>query len=417
MKEERRMARLRSWFSPLNAVFFTQFMSSFADNLNFFLILGMVTRRGVAHPETYITNIQIGFLLAFVVLAPLVGAYADKKAKARVLLTGNAYKAVAIALLLFGVHPVICYSILGIGSVIYSPAKYGILTELTDSEPALLRANASLEGSAILAILLGTVAGGLLADISDLAGLVACLLVYGVSIAFTLLIPVRPGKPDVRYGASAREFFRDVGRLLANPKARFSLVSTSAFWLTASVLRIALVAWIPYNLGITGKTEQSMIIGVTAVGVVLSAFLTPRLVPAGKLFLSYRYGYAMVAVVMLTAFLHSLWLSVALLLLVGVCGGVYLIPMNTILQEEGKALIGSGKTIAIQNFIENGLTVIGLGLFTLLAASPLTIDADIILIGLVLLLFLAYTSTQVGRVRRLPAEAAGREARKGASLG
>jgi LPLT family lysophospholipid transporter-like MFS transporter len=315
-----------------------------------------------------------------------------------VLLTGNLYKAAGIVLLLFGVPPVICYTILGIGAVIYSPAKYGILSELTSSEPELLRANAKLEGSAILAILLGTVAGGLLADVSDLLGLIVCLSCYVVSIGFTFLIPVRPGNPDVRYGKSSREFFLDVGKLFGNPKARFSLVSTSAFWLTASVLRIALVAWIPYNLGITGKTEQSMIIGVTAVGVVLSAFVTPKLVPVGRLYLSYRYGFAMVGIVLLTAFLHSLWLSVGLLLLVGVFGGVYLIPMNTILQEEGKALIGSGKTIAIQNFVENGLTVLGLGLFTLLTSTGMSIDWSIVCIGAVLLLFLLYTASQVGRV-------------------
>lgn len=398
------MTRTKGWLSPLNSVYFTQFVSSLADNLNFFIILGIVTRRGAANPEGYITNIQIGFLIAFVLLAPIVGAYADRKAKSRVLLTGNIYKAIGIILLLFGVHPVLCYTILGIGAVIYSPAKYGILSELTDSEPALLRANASLEGSAILAILLGTVAGGLLADISDLLGLIVCLLCYGISIAFTFLIPRRPGNSSVRYGASVREFFLDVGKLMANPKARFSLVSTSAFWLTASVLRIALVAWIPYNLGITGKTEQSMIIGVTAVGVVLSAFVTTRLVPAGRLYLSYRYGFVMVGIVMLTAFLHSIWLSVGQLLLVGVFGGVYLIPMNTILQEEGKALIGSGKTIAIQNFVENGLTVLGLGLFTLLTSTRMSIDWSIVCIGAVLLLFLLYTATQVGRVRRMSAQ-------------
>lgn len=397
------MARTKGWLSPLNSVYFTQFVSSLADNLNFFIILGIITRRGAANPETYIANIQIGFLIAFVLLAPIVGAYADRKAKSHVLLIGNLYKAEGILLLLLGVHPVLCYSILGIGAVIYSPAKYGILSELTDSEPALLRANASLEGSAILAILLGTVAGGILADVSDLLGLLVCLASYGISIAFTLLIPKRPGNANVRYGASTREFFRDVGKLLANPRARFSLVSTSAFWLTASVLRIALVAWIPYNLGITGKTEQSMIIGVTAVGVVLSSFVTPKLVPAGRLYLSYRYGFAMVVIVMLTAFMHSLWLSVGMLLLVGVFGGVYLIPMNTILQEEGKALIGSGKTIAIQNFVENGLTVLGLGLFTLLTSTRLTIDWSIICIGSVLLLFLLYTVSQVGRVRHASA--------------
>jgi LPLT family lysophospholipid transporter-like MFS transporter len=269
---------------------------------------------------------------------------------------------------------VLCYLVLGVGAVVYSPAKYGILTELTSNEEELLRANAKVEGSTILAILLGTVAGGLLADISDLAGILVCLGLYVVSLLLTFTIPKKQGDSTIQYGPSAKAFFQDMKQLFANPMARFSLISTGAFWLNASVLRIALIAWMPVNLGITNTTQQSMILGVTAIGVVVSSLVIPKLVPPGKLYRAYVYGYVMVGAVIVTAFLHNLLLSLIKLLVIGLSGGVFLIPMNTMLQEEGKKLIGSGKTIAIQNFVENSLTVTGLVFFMLLNIIKIPID-------------------------------------------
>lgn len=139
-------------------------------------------------------------------------------------------------MLLFGVPAVFCYLVLGIGAVVYSPAKYGILTELTNSEEELLRANAKVEGSTILAILLGTVVGGLLADISDTLGILTCLTLYVLSLLLTCAIPKKAGNPHVQFGPSALAFFKDLRILFANPKARFSLISTGALWLNASVL-------------------------------------------------------------------------------------------------------------------------------------------------------------------------------------
>ncbi|MCD1260517.1 lysophospholipid transporter LplT [Paenibacillus athensensis] len=386
--------------TALNSLYWTQFLSAFADNLNFFIIIGILTHRGVANPEGTITNIQIGFLLGYVLLAPVVGALADRRAKSQVLLLGNLFKGAGMLLLMLGVWPILCYVVLGIGAVVYSPAKYGILTELTDSEDQLLRANAMVEGSTIFAILLGTVVGGFLATVSDVLGVAVCLALYMLSLALTYAIPRKAGNPTIRYGASARQFFGDMRKVFANPRARFSLISTGSFWLTASVLRIALIAWLPANLGIVKTSQQSLMLGVTAVGVVLSAFFIPRLVPAGKLHRAYIFGYVMVGALMATAYQHSLVLTIILLMLIGMSGGVFLIPMNTMLQEEGKALIGAGKAIAIQNFVENSLTVLGLGFFTTLNALHVAIDLSVVIMGCVLLLFLLYVHSQLGKVKR-----------------
>lgn len=387
------------WLSPLNAVVFTQFLSSFADNLNFFLIVGMVNRMDVENPDGWVAYIQVAILCGYVILAPVVGAFADKKAKSHVLLYGNLLKAAGIVLLLLHVPPIICYLFVGVGAVVYSPGKYGILSELTSSESELLRANAKVEGSTIFAILLGTVAGGLLAKNSDLPAMIACLSIYLLSLAMTLLVPVKAGNSSIRYGAAARAFFRDCGLLFANRRSRFSLIGTGAFWLTASVLRIALIAWLPINLGITDTDDQSLIIGATAIGVVASAFVTPKLVPEGRLHRAFYYGFFMVITVMTATFTHSMWLTVSLLFITGVLGGIFVIPLNTMLQEEGKDLIGSGKTIAVQNFFENSLNVAGLTVYLILLEMEVSVNLSVIGIGMILLMFILYLGTQLQKVK------------------
>lgn len=380
-------------------VVLTQFLSAFSDNLNFFLVVGMVKRQGVDNPDGVVTYIQMAILLAYVLLAPLVGAFADKSTKSSVLLLGNAMKSLGILLLLFGVPPVLCYFFVGVGAVIYSPGKYGILSELTKNEEELLRANAQVEGTTILAILLGTVAGGLLAAKSDLPAILVCLFIYLLSLAMTLLIPSRAGNPNIAYRESAGRFFQDLTRLFRSPRGRFSLLGTSAFWVTAAVLRIALIAWLPKNLGIADTDEQSMIIGVTAVGVVLSAVLIPKLVPAGKLYRAFYYGLAMVAAVMAASFTSHVALTVTLLFITGVMGGIFLIPLNTMLQEEGKTAIGSGRTIAVQNFVENAITVVGLGLYLLFTEMDVSVNLSVIGMGCVLLAFLLVLATQLAKIR------------------
>ncbi|MBW7474278.1 lysophospholipid transporter LplT [Paenibacillus oenotherae] len=393
------MTGLRKMLSPLNTVVLTQFLSAFADNLNFFLIVGMVKRQGVENPDGTVAYIQIAFLCAYIVLAPIVGALADKKAKSHILLLGNLLKATGIGLLLLGLPPALCYLFVGIGAVVYSPGKYGILTELTSSEKELLSANAKVEGSTILAILLGTVSGGFLAQSSDLPAILTCLGIYLLSLLMTLIIPARAGNASLRYGRESLQFLRDTAVLFRNPRSRFSLIGTGAFWLTAAVLRIALIAWLPLNLGITDTDEQSMIIGVTALGVVASAFVTPRWVPAGKLHRGFYYGLLMVTTVMIATFTYELWITVTLLFFTGLFGGIFVIPLNTMLQEEGKSLIGSGKTIAIQNFTENALTVTGLFVYLTLSEMNVSVNGSVVGIGIVLLLFIAFLATQLGKVR------------------
>lgn len=375
---------IKKIFNPLRSLYFTQFLSAFADNAIFFTILAIVAQQGIANPESHMTTVQAAFLIAYVILAPIVGALADKNAKKHILLIGNLIKGFGVVALFAGLNPALSYFIIGVGAVIYSPAKYGILPDLTKTEDELLKANAKMEGYTIFAILTGGIAGGFLGSYSTEFGLLVCGVLYLVSLLMTFLIPKVAGDSSINYVSSIKNFFKDFKILWTNPKLNFSLIGTGSFWFASSVLRLAFLIFIASILGITDTFQQSLIVGASAIGVVIGSLLTPRLIPTGKYKRTYYYGIALMFIILFSAFVPNLPLVLIVLFLIGFLEGVYVVPMNTILQDEGKKLIGAGKTIAIQNFVNNIFMLVGIGAFKVAIAQGIPIQFAIVGVGVVL---------------------------------
>ncbi|HJV45971.1 MAG TPA: lysophospholipid transporter LplT [Bacillota bacterium] len=381
-------------------LYIAQFLSAFADNAIFFVILGILARKGNEDPEGGMLLVQAGFLLAYVVLAPFVGAFADKHKKSSVLLIGNLVKGIGAALLFTGFSPAAAYTLVGIGAVVYSPAKYGVLVEICKEDTELLmKSNGQLESSTIAAILLGTLGGGFLASFSPNVGIWICLLLYGASLALAPWIRCEPGNTALTYGASAKQFLVDVKLLFTLPKTRFTLVGTSAFWMTSSVLRIAFLMWLAKYLHVTESFEQSAIVGITGVGIVIGALLAPYVLPVRTFYRSYLYGAVMMLIILVAVIPVNVYVTAVLLLAIGICGAVFIIPLNTVLQDEGKDRVGSGRTIAIQNFSENLLMMIGVGVFQYLLDHGFEVKVAIIGMGVVLGGFVLYLRMMIPKVR------------------
>ncbi|MCY9661128.1 lysophospholipid transporter LplT [Paenibacillus chondroitinus] len=382
---------------PLQTLNLTQFLSAFADNMILFITLAIIKQN--AFPDYYIGVVQASFLVAFVVLAPFVGAIADKHSKSRVLLVGNAIKSFGIIAMFLHVDPAVSYGIVGIGAAVYSPAKYGILPALTHSDHELLRANARMEGYTIMAILLGSVCGGILAKMSLSGSMIACLALYLLSLQLTLQMPKMQGDRTIRYGKAARTFVSDMSFLLKDRATRFSLVGTGSFWMTSSVVRLAIIAWVPAHLGIQSVDQISMLVAVTGVGIMIGALMTPKLVPARRYYNSFIFGILMIICILLFPLISNLYLTIGLLLLVGFSGGVFIVPMNAVLQDRGQGMIGSGKTIAVQNFLENAMMLAGVGLYTQISKDGLSPDLSITGIACILAGFVVYLIVQRERLK------------------
>ncbi|MEE9422081.1 MAG: MFS transporter, partial [Gammaproteobacteria bacterium] len=167
----------------LNALLIGQFLSAFSDNAILFTVIAIVLNSSEIG-NWYVPALQAVFLISFVVVAPWVGPFADKHPKPRVLIIGNLFKALGVGLILINVEPLIAYAMVGLGAAIYSPAKYGILPEIVDPN-GLVKANSWIEASTITAIILGTLAGGKLADVSINYALILVTACYLLSIIAT----------------------------------------------------------------------------------------------------------------------------------------------------------------------------------------------------------------------------------------
>lgn len=390
---------------PVGALLLAQFLSAFVDNMILFIVQAIILRD--QYPGYYLPLVQGMFFFPYIVLAPWVGCFADKKPKARVLIIGNLVKACGIVWLLLNANPAFSYAIVGVGAVIYSPAKYGLLPFLTRGSDELLRANSHLESFTILAILTGSVVGGYLADHSIILALGACLTLYAMSIFVSTFIPNDAGNRSLGYRHALRDFAADTLTLLRNPQANYSLAGTGSFWLASAVLRMIMFAWVPLALGITSLTNISMILAVTAIGITLGAVLTPFLITLRNYTRTVWFGFAMSACILAFILIHSLYLTIAGLLLIGCLGGIYIVPMNASLQQVGHRLIGAGKTIAVQNLVENFCMFVGVGSYMLAKKAGVAVQYSIAGTGITLAFFALYL-WQVAR-KSLASCAAGAE--------
>ncbi|ECZ4966069.1 lysophospholipid transporter LplT [Salmonella enterica] len=353
------------WSKGMLSVIVAQFLSAFGDNALLFATLALL--KAQFYPDWSQPVLQMVFVGAYILFAPFVGQIADSFAKGRVMMVANGLKLAGAAGICLGVNPFVGYTLVGIGAAAYSPAKYGILGELTTGDK-LVKANGLMEASTIAAILLGSVAGGVLADWHVIAAMVACALAYAGAVAANLFIPklvaARPGQ-SWRLSAMTRSFFCACVVLWRNGETRFSLVGTGLFWGAGVTLRFLLVLWVPVALGITDNATPTYLNAMVAVGIVVGAGAAAKLVTLETVSRCMPAGILIGVVVAIFSLQHALLPAYALLLLIGMLGGFFVVPLNALLQERGKKSVGAGNAIAVQNLGENSAMLLMLGLYSL----------------------------------------------------
>jgi MFS transporter, LPLT family, lysophospholipid transporter len=347
----------RSVFVLLGA----QFLTALADNAILFTAIAMLI--DAPRGAWYVPALQSGFLVAFVLLAPWVGAFADTRPKPHVLLIGNALKAAGAALMLTGLEPIAAYAFVGVGAAVYGPAKYGILPELV-KHASLVRANGLIEGSTIVAIVVGTVVGARVADRSIVLALGAIITCYAASGAATLLLPRVPPASASHQRAGVATFVAMMRTMFATARARFAMLGNSLFWASAAVLRLLLVAWAPVVLATQTAADVADLTLFLALGIVGGAFVVPRLIPIERLRRARLAAYAMSACILLFGTVDAAWSARLVLIATGFCGGMFMVPMNAALQQIGHGSIGSGRAVALQSFFENSAMLVGVTAYT-----------------------------------------------------
>ena len=388
----------------MNRGFYTimaaQFFSSLADNA--LLIVAISVLASTQSPAWMTPMLKLFFVASYVLLAPFVGAFADELPKGRVMFITNLLKVVGCVMMFFSVHPLLAYAVVGFGAAAYSPAKYGILTELLPPEK-LVAANGWIEGLTVLSIIFGTVLGGTLVSerfaaaitgmlpVNDLelsisleVALAVVMFSYLLAAAFNLKIP----DTGARYAAQERNPFKLIVdfshcfmTLWRDRLGQISLAVTSLFWGAGATLQFIVLKWAEKALNMP-LAKGAVLQGVVAFGVAFGAMLAARRIPLKKSLTVMPLGFAMGIIVILMTLAHSVDLAYPLLVLIGALSGFFVVPMNALLQHRGHVLMSAGHSIAVQNFSENASILLMLALYALLIKLDFSVNTVIVLFGL-----------------------------------
>ncbi|MBB5401590.1 lysophospholipid transporter LplT [Paraburkholderia youngii] len=402
-----------------------QFISSLADNA---LLIAAIALLSVMRSAAWVTPLlQIFFTISYVLLAPFVGAFADSMQKRHVMFISNALKASGCLMMILGVHPMIAYGVVGFGAAAYSPAKYGILTELLPAEK-LVRANAWLESATVLSTIVGTMLGGalistvvehfvkrvhmpLMHSAADLA-MAAVMLTYAIAAAINIFIPDTGARYPNRLTEPSKllgDFHHCFRVLWADKLAQIALWVTTLMWGAAVTMQLLVLKWANVNLGLS-LSKAAVMQGVTGVGIAIGAAGAAALIPLRDSLKVLPVGVLTGAVAIAMAFYNKnlfppgaglrfgthvapyyILLAYPLMIVLGGLSGFFIVPMNAVLQHRGATLLSAGHSIAVQNFNQNLAVLLMLGVYALLLTAKMPAQWIIVVFGsfITLLMWLA----------------------------
>ena len=414
----------------MNRGFYTvmaaQFFSSLADNALLIAAIALLVQ--LQGPAWMTPLLKFFFTVSYVVLAAFVGAFADSLPKGKVMFITNTIKLSGCALMFFydyfallgiSTHLVILtsYAVVGLGAAAYSPAKYGILTEMLPPRQLVI-ANGWIEGLTVASIILGTMLGGALItsrvsalllsiDLPDFetgidtpseAAILVISLLYLIAAMFNLRIP----DTGARYHEQTRnpvvmvkDFVECFTTLWRDKLGQISLAVTTLFWGAGATLQFIVLRWAERSLEMP-LSQGAILQGIVAIGVALGAVLAGRMVPLNKSLLVLPVGVAMGLAVMSLIFVTWMPLVYFLLIMVGALAGFFVVPMNALLQHRGHVLLSAGHSIAVQNFNENLNILLMLALYALMIRANFGINTIIVLFGV----FVCLTMLMVIRLHK-----------------
>src|SRR6266566_3284843 len=394
-------AILRTMQAGFYTIMAAQFFSSLADNA--LLVAAIQLLRVLESPAWMTPSLKQFFVISYVLLAPLVGAFADSMPKGRVMLVTNGIKICGCGLMLFTLHPLMAYALVGLGAAAYSPAKYGILTELLPARQLVI-ANGWIEGATVASIILGVVLGGLLIsgpisswllaiDIPKIdtgvetppqAAISVIMGCYAIAALFNWYIPdtgVAHRAPSKNPIFLIREFGHCCALLWRDKLGQISLATTTLFWGAGATLQFIVIdlaaSHLCYNL-----SRASYLQGVVAIGIALGAVAAARFVSLRNAVKVLPLGVLMGVAIIGMIYVQFLETSVILMTAIGVLAGFFVVPMNAMLQHRGHVLMGAGHSIAVQNFNENIGVLVMLAFYAVLVFLGVSTNQVIVLFGL-----------------------------------
>ena len=358
-----------------------QFLSALADNALLFAAIALLAQ--INSPHWHQPLLLQFFVISYIILAPFVGGIADAYPKGRVMFYSNAIKFIGSLSMLLGMQPLYAYAIVGVGAAAYSPAKYGILTELLPPKE-LVMANGWMEGSTVFAIILGSIIGGALAQFDPLVAIIIITGLYLLAAIFNRYIPALPvdhklPKKNPLY--MIKDFWHAFKILWKDPEGQLSLAVTTLFWGAGASLRLIVIAWAGYALQFNLE-ESTRLTAMVAFGIAIGSVIAARYISLKDSVRVLPAGILMGGFVMTMTIIHDWQIAAFIFLFIGALSGFFIVPLNALLQHRGHILIGAGHSIAVQNFNENIGILLLSGAYTWMVREEFSINTIILLLGL-----------------------------------
>lgn len=358
-----------------------QFLSALADNALLFAAIALLAQ--LNSPQWHQPLLLQFFVISYIILAPFVGGIADAYPKGRVMFYSNAIKFIGSLSMLLGMQPLYAYAIVGVGAAAYSPAKYGILTELLPPKE-LVMANGWMEGSTVFAIILGSIIGGALAQFDPLVAIIIITGLYLLAAVFNRYIPLLPiGHKLTKKNPlfMIKDFWHAFKVLWKDPEGQLSLAVTTLFWGAGASLRLIVIAWASYALQFNLE-EATRLTAMVAFGIAIGSVIAARYISLKDSVRVLPAGILMGGFVMTMIVINDWHIAGFIFLLIGALSGFFIVPLNALLQHRGHLLIGAGHSIAVQNFNENIGILLLSGTYTWMVREEFSINTIIILLGL-----------------------------------
>lgn len=376
-----------------------QFFSALADNALLLLAMALLVEQG-QHPF-WIPLLKLMFTLSYVVLGPWVGAWADAWPKHRVMMWANGIKVLACMAMMWGIHPLLAFSLAGLGAAIYAPAKYGLITEMEPAE-RLVKANGWIEVSTVCAALFGVMLGGYLVSAHWLAisailpvhagglmdslyvsSLMLLLALYGLAALLNTFIPasgITYRSHEWHWSAIWDNFKSDQRTLWQDPLGSISLSVTTLFWGVGATMQLLVLAWAQSNLHLSLE-QAAYLQGATALGVIAGAVLAAQTVQLTQWSKVLNVGMLLGCLLPLMAVVDDVPWAIGLSLTLGATGGYFVVPMNAMLQHRGVQLLSAGRSISVQNTNENASILVMMGIYSSLVYASLDVNTLACLLG------------------------------------
>ncbi len=405
--------------------FLTQALGALNDNIFKNALVLLVGYSGVSllglDPKLLVTAAAVIFILPFFLFSATVGQLADKYEKSRSIRMIKIAEIIIMAAATIGLYLestgflLLVLFFMGLQSTVFGPIKYGLLPQHL-SEDELVGGNALVESGTFLAILIGTIFGGFLADLDSNVPFWLSLTILSIATLGYLTsrkIPETPSVvPDLKINWNpVTETIKNLAYLRTNKVVFLAILGISWFWFYGAVFLAQITNYALYTLA-GEKLVAILVLAFFSVGIGLGSIFCERLsngrveiglVPIGAIGLSVfaiDLYYAnpqtgMSATYTWQEFLYASknWRVLADITLIGIFGGIYTVPLYALVQQRSDRSHLS--RIIASNNILNAFFMVVSGIFSmLLLANGYSVPQLFLITGLVNILVAIYVFTK-----------------------